>query len=122
MSPTLLQRLRSLATDHEGSLALIGATLPIGCATSGSMEPPRPVDPPTPAMEPQDAGSDSLAEMFRDGSPEEVAAALEARVNASADASAADAATPRGASTSPPRPRPKPDPALPAPLYKGVSF
>lgn len=128
MVPSVLQKLRSIASAHRGSLALLGAAVPLSCTKGNAPEPARDTDSSAQAMAEQDASADALAEMFRDGSPEDVATALEAMIDtgpdaagdASREAGAADAGKPR--SVNPVRPRPTTDGTRGAPIYKGVVF
>lgn len=134
----MLQKLRTLASEHQGGLALIGAAVPIGCAKGSASEPAREADSSTQVEQLQDVGTDALVEMFRDGSPEDVAAALEALIDGSADALGADSAdalgadSADGAGSDAGKPRAVARPKLRVPptaewgrddcLYKGVTF
>jgi len=69
-------------------------------------------------------GADVLVELFRDGSPEQIAETLEAMLaedDAACEEAAPEAGSPEVAVVRPPRP-PRPPLGEPAPRYKGVSF
>jgi hypothetical protein len=114
-------------------VALLAAILSAGCNPRASESPPAQDAPGISADPTQGATtdasaelrSDALVQLFRDGSPDDIAAILEAMVDggvhAVVDASARESgARPVvGGSTPPPRPKPT---VQPVPRYKGVTF
>lgn len=108
---------RSIAALIGGAVSSAAAactpsTSPAPAAGSG------PTPPPEPAQDASAGGqtTDALDELFRDGSPEDIAAALEAMVSAPEAGPDAKAATKKAT-------KPVPSyPETPRPVYKGVSF
>jgi hypothetical protein len=106
MKPSLAALIGGAVSTAAAACTPTASTAP--AAASGPTPPPDPV---------QDASAggqaaDALEELFRDGSPEDIAAKLEAMVSA-----------PEAGPDATARPKPKPEvPVAPRPVYKGVSF
>jgi hypothetical protein len=127
--------MRDLLAGRSAALAacvtVLGAALAMGC-NPRSPESPTTQDAPSISPDPAlaaapdaspDTASDALVQLFRDGSPDDIAAKLEALVDggvdAVIDASPREAGRPVVGNTPPPRPKPA---VQPVPRYKGVTF
>jgi hypothetical protein len=107
------------STTTAEAAALVAADVAAAPAVDAGTAAPA-LDAGTPTPE----SADVLVELFRDGSPEQIAETLEAMLaedDATREETAPDAGTAEAATIRPPRP-PGPPIGEPVPRYKGVSF
>jgi len=117
----IASRMRALAGSPLTPVLSALAAAGVGCGRQQAASQPPPEPPAQPAEARPDAAPDALDQLFRDGSPEAIAAQLEKMLDAADETDSPDeaSAAPPGPTTRPKPPPPRRDPEA-RPIYRGV--